>query len=99
KAEVDLAEKLIEGMSTDWDPSKFQDEYRSALMTLVERKIESGETEPIEMQDEEGVATPQTLNFMDVLKQSVADASKKSKPTSSRRSTSRKKVAKKTKKA
>jgi DNA end-binding protein Ku len=99
KGEIDLAEKLIGGMSADWDPSEFQDEYRSALMALVERKIESGETEPIEMEEAEAEQVPQTLNFMDVLKKSVADAGKKGKQASSRKSTPRKKTAKKTKKA
>src|SRR5690606_15614500 len=53
KAEVNLAEQLIGGMSADWDPSEFQDEYRSALLALVERKIESGDTEPIEVEGEQ----------------------------------------------
>lgn len=39
--EVNLAAELIEGMSTDWSPDEFEDEYRSALMKLVKRKIAS----------------------------------------------------------
>src|SRR5690606_23203888 len=72
KAEIDLAEQLINGMSAKWEPDEFKDEYRSALMALVERKIESGDTQPIEMDEEETAEAPQTLNFMDVLKKSVA---------------------------
>ncbi|HVT29525.1 MAG TPA: Ku protein [Lacipirellulaceae bacterium] len=73
--EIDLASKLISGMTAKWRPEKFHDEYRDALMKLVERKIKSGKTEVIEDVEEE---TPrrQTINFMDVLKRSVAHAEK-----------------------
>lgn len=99
KAEINLAEQLIEGMSAKWEPEEFKDEYRAALMALVEKKVESGETEPIEVAEDESEVAPQTLNFMDVLKQSVADAGKKSKRATTRKSAPRKRVSKKSKKA
>jgi DNA end-binding protein Ku len=78
--EIDLASKLIEGMSSDWDPSDYHDEYRDALMKLIERKIKSGKTEAIEdVEEEEPEEEPKTINFMDVLKKSVEHATK-SKP-------------------
>ncbi|MEX2170596.1 MAG: Ku protein [Pirellulales bacterium] len=81
KQEIDLAMKLVEGMTGDWDPGEFEDEYRAALMKMVQKKIDSGETEPIEVGEPETQASPQTINFMDVLKQSVAHASKQGRPT------------------
>src|SRR4029079_8781897 len=48
KKEIELARKLIGGMTTKWNASKYHDEYRDALMKLVERKIKSGQTEAIE---------------------------------------------------
>jgi DNA end-binding protein Ku len=81
KKEIDLATKLIGGMTMKWDASKFHDEYRDALMKLVERKIKTGKTEEIEDVDAEETPARQTINFMDVLKQSVAHAEKgRSKP-------------------
>jgi DNA end-binding protein Ku len=74
--EVELAGKLIDGMTSEWDPSQYEDEYRRALMKLIEKKVKRGETEPIEDVEEEEGAVP-TINFMDVLKQSVSHASKK----------------------
>jgi len=76
KKEIELASKLIGGMTTKWNASKFHDEYRDALMKLVERKIKSGKTEVIEDVEEEEAPVRQTINFMDVLKQSVEHASK-----------------------
>jgi len=75
--EIELANKLITGMTTNWDAAAYHDEYRAALMKLVEKKVKRGETEPIEPEDEEPEESPQTINFMDVLKQSVSRASKR----------------------
>jgi DNA end-binding protein Ku len=91
KEEVELAEKLIDGMTAKWDPELFEDEYRDALMELIERKIKSGQTEAIEEieeapEEEEG---PPSINFMEVLKESVAHAKKPKRPAT-RRSAKRK---------
>lgn len=94
KREIELATKLITGMTAKWNASKFHDEYRDALMKLVERKIKSGHTEAIEEVEEEAEPVRQTINFMDVLRRSVEHAEKgrtkpartaKSKPASRRR--------------
>jgi DNA end-binding protein Ku len=63
-------------MTAKWDPTKFHDEYRDALMKLVQRKIETGQTEAIDVEEVEGEPIPSTINFMDVLKKSVEHASK-----------------------
>jgi DNA end-binding protein Ku len=77
KKEVELATQLIDGMTARWDASKYHDEYRDVLMKLIERKIKTGQTEAIEMEDEaEPEEEPQTIDFMEVLKESVAHASK-----------------------
>src|SRR5262245_34187879 len=76
KKEIELATKLISGMTAKWNASKYHDEYRDALMKLVERKIKSGKTEVIEEVEEEAEPVRQTINFMDVLKRSVEHAEK-----------------------
>src|SRR5262249_6711426 len=42
KAEINMAEALIEKMSVKWDPGRYKDDYKSALMNLIEEKIKSG---------------------------------------------------------
>jgi DNA end-binding protein Ku len=76
KKEIDLAKKLIGGMTVKWNASKYHDEYRDALMKMVQRKIKSGQTEAIDVEPEEEAPTPSTINFMDVLKKSVEHTSK-----------------------
>jgi DNA end-binding protein Ku len=40
--EVQMATTLVEHMTVGWDPSRYNDEYASALLKLIEKKIESG---------------------------------------------------------
>jgi DNA end-binding protein Ku len=76
KKEIELATQLIDGMSDKWDASQYHDEYRDALMKLIEKKIKSGQSEAIEMEEEESAEEPRTIDFMEVLKQSVAHTSR-----------------------
>lgn len=76
KKEIDLATRLIDGMTVKWNAGKFHDEYREVLMKLVQKKIQTGQTEAIDVKDEEEAPARQTINFMDVLKRSVEHASK-----------------------
>jgi DNA end-binding protein Ku len=38
-----MAETLIETMSAAWQPHKYRDEYRDALMEIIERKAQNEE--------------------------------------------------------
>jgi DNA end-binding protein Ku len=76
KKEIELAAKLINGMTAEWNPSKYHDEYRDALLKLIQRKVDAGQTEVIYEEVPEEAPVKQTINFMDVLKKSVEHASK-----------------------
>jgi len=84
KKELELAEQLIEGMTGKWNPATFHDEYRDALMKMIQQRIKTGKTvegaEPAEESDEE----PRTVNFMDMLKASVRKTAGKSRPAAKR---------------
>ncbi len=40
--ELKMATTLVEQMSEEWDPARYSDDYRSALMKLIDAKIKSG---------------------------------------------------------
>lgn len=40
KAEMKMAEQLIESMTSDWKPGEYNDEYHAALEKMIEEKIE-----------------------------------------------------------
>jgi DNA end-binding protein Ku len=76
KKEIDLATKLVGGMTAKWNPSKYHDEYRDVLLKLIQRKVDAGQTEVIYEDVPEEAPVKQTINFMDVLRKSVQHASK-----------------------
>src|ERR1041384_3703539 len=47
KREKDMAEALVKSMTSKWDPEKYKDDYRDALMEVIEEKVESGGEEKI----------------------------------------------------
>lgn len=73
--ELTMAKTLVNQMSEDWDPNRYTDEYRSALMRLIDKKVASGG----KSLPGEGHRTHKATNVIDlasVLKQSLADAGK-----------------------
>ncbi|MEA2623701.1 MAG: end-binding protein Ku [Chloroflexota bacterium] len=69
-AEKQMARQLVETMTGEFDPSQYRDEYREALMKVIEAKIEG---EPIEAP--RPVEAPSKLtDLMAVLEASVAAA-------------------------
>jgi DNA end-binding protein Ku len=72
KAQLQLAEQLIEGMTSEFDPSHFNDRYQDALMEVIKAKIDGAE--PVVAQE---VEVGKVINLMDALKQSIAAAPKK----------------------
>ncbi|MDB6024789.1 MAG: Ku domainn containing protein [Verrucomicrobiales bacterium] len=42
KKELTMAESLIDQMSGEWEPEQYKDEYREALVKLIEEKVASG---------------------------------------------------------
>jgi DNA end-binding protein Ku len=37
--EIDMAKKLIDGMTTKWEPDKYKDDYKTQLMAMIEEKV------------------------------------------------------------
>jgi DNA end-binding protein Ku len=60
--ELKMAQSLIESMSVAWEPEKYRDEYRNAVMELIEQKAQHKEVA--------GKPTPavRTTNVVDLVK-------------------------------
>jgi DNA end-binding protein Ku len=71
--EVEMARSLIDSLTEPWNPQAFSDEYREALLEIVEKKVAG---EPIEAPSEEAPA--RVVDLMEALKASVAAAKDKS---------------------
>jgi DNA end-binding protein Ku len=69
--EVSMAESLIDNLTESWNPDAYTDEYREALLDIVEKKVAGEEIEEVEP-----VEPARVVDLMDALKQSV-EATKK----------------------
>jgi DNA end-binding protein Ku len=96
--ELEMAQQLIDSLTSEFEPEKYRDEYRERVLELIERKAQ-GETVVIEAPPEEPKEVP---DLMAALEASIASAKspkgdgaggKKKKETRSRSgSSSRKKT-------
>ena len=69
KKEVEMAEKLIDSLTSDFDPTAYRDEYREELMALIERKAEGKEIVTPESSEPEATKAP---DLMAALEESIA---------------------------
>src|SRR4051794_19077774 len=77
KKEVEMAEKLIDSLTSDFDPTAYRDEYREELMSLIERKAEGKEIVTPEASEPEATKAP---DLMAALEESIAAVKGTSKP-------------------
>ena len=68
--ELAMARQLIEAQATEFDPSKYRDEYRERVLELIERKA-AGEDVAVQPMVEEREEVP---DLMAALEQSLAAA-------------------------
>jgi len=81
KREMDMAKALVDSMSSKWDPQKYHDDYREALLEVIEEKVESGGKD-IEEKLKEKKASTKVIDLVAVLQQSLAQSQGgKKKPT------------------
>jgi DNA end-binding protein Ku len=69
KREQEMAEQLIESLSTDFEPDDYHDEYREQLLALIERKAEGKEIVASETEAPKATKAP---DLMAALEESIA---------------------------
>jgi DNA end-binding protein Ku len=81
KRELDMAKALVGSMSSKWNPEKYHDDYREALMEVIEEKVEAGGKE-IEEKPKKAPKPTKVIDLVSVLQRSLEQsgaAKKKSK--------------------
>jgi DNA end-binding protein Ku len=81
KAEVEMAKSLVENLSDDFDPKKYDDTYRKELLALIRKKAKGAKL-PEPQEEEEA----EVVDLMAALRESVEETKKGRK----RRKTARK---------
>lgn len=72
--ELKMAERLVAEMTEDWDPTKYQDEYRDELLAFIKKRGRAGHLAAAPETREEP-ATPKRADIIDIaelLKRSLA---------------------------
>jgi DNA end-binding protein Ku len=85
KREMNMAKSLIDSMSSKWNPEKYKDDYREALMEVIEEKVEAGGKE-IEEKPKKAPRSTKVIDLVSVLQKSLEQTgAKKKSPAKSRR--------------
>jgi DNA end-binding protein Ku len=71
KRELDMAKALVESMSSKWEPQKYRDDYREALMDVIEEKVEAGGEEIEEKPKKKPRPSTKVIDLVSVLQESL----------------------------
>ncbi len=94
KREIDIAKQLIESLAGEFEPTKYKDTYREAVLEMIEKKA-AGEEIVIQPEDEETAPVPDLMSALkaslDAVRERTDDdgASDDAKPKRKRASTSK----------
>jgi len=84
KREMNMAKSLIDSMSSKWAPEKYRDDYREALMEVIEEKVEAGGKE-IEEKPRKAPKPTKVIDLVSVLQKSLEQTGAKKKTTAKSR--------------
>ncbi|MFD4836541.1 Ku protein [Achromobacter sp. NPDC058515] len=71
-SELKMAKMLVDDMTGEWDPEQFKDEFKAAVMELVEKKARAGKTETvIEPQEESPAYADNVIDLTELLQRSL----------------------------
>lgn len=77
-SELKMAKMLVDEMSAEWDPAEYQDEFKAAIMGLVEQKAQAGKTETVIAPQEEAPAyADNVIDLTDLLQRSLRGGASK----------------------
>ncbi|WP_434056944.1 Ku protein [Pseudonocardia lacus] len=72
--ELTMAASLVESLGADFDPADFHDDYRDAVVELIERKRTTGETRPAPVAEKRDEGPDSMTDLLSALQASVEAA-------------------------
>jgi len=72
--EMQMAASLVDSLGAEFDPSRFTDEYRDAMLELIDRKRGSGDTQPVPASADAGDGADSMTDLLTALQRSVEAA-------------------------
>lgn len=87
KGELDMAKRLVEDMSADWQPEAYRDSFQEKIMALVAKKAKAGKIEDVESQEgQEERKSADVIDLTELLKRSLAGKPATKKPAAKKSS-------------
>ncbi len=87
KGELDMAKRLVEDMSADWQPEAYRDSFQEKIMALVAKKAKAGKIEDVESQEgQEERKSADVIDLTELLKRSLAGKPAAKKPAAKKSS-------------
>ncbi|MDO4236553.1 Ku protein [Pseudomonas sp.] len=81
KGELDMAKRLVQDMSADWQPEEYRDSFQEKIMALVEKKAKAGKIEDVESTEgSEERKSADVIDLTELLKRSLAGKPAAKKP-------------------
>jgi DNA end-binding protein Ku len=91
--EIEMARRLVDGMSAAWKPQEYKDTYHEDLLALIEKRIKAGQTEVVTEPSPEEKKRPakgEVIDLMALLKKSVESKGKAHRPAAPAKARGRK---------
>lgn len=80
--ELEMAKSLVESLSAEWRPEEFRDEYRDALLALIDEKVAGLPPAPPAEEPEAAAGKPgEVVDFVAALQASIEAAKKRAAST------------------
>lgn len=80
KKEIEMAKALIGAMTTEWNPDKYTDDYRSALLEVIERKVKEGSKAGKRTKAPTPAVPGNVVDILDVLQKSLKQTQRAAPP-------------------
>src|SRR5690606_35747125 len=72
KGELDMAKRLVDDMTSDWQPEEYEDTFTEKIMQLVEQKARAGKIEQVEeAESDEPQKASNVIDLTELLKRSL----------------------------
>jgi DNA end-binding protein Ku len=75
KRALEMARTLVEQMTSKWEPERYTDDYATALMKVIEKKVEAGGKELPGTKKTHAPAATNVIDLVAVLQKSLSEAS------------------------
>lgn len=95
KGELQMAKRLVQDMSADWEPEQYRDSFEDKINALVEKKARAGKIEDVETQaGEEQRKSADIIDLTEMLKRSLGSRPSAKTPAKSAKPATRRAPAK-----